>query len=438
MRRWMKLVEAASTASPAEAFEDAFWEAYDIYGMKNTSRVSLHQHGVDEVEISYIAANVRGQGIGNRLMRLLTDLADRYGVVLYASPASDADGENGLDTLALVDWYERWGFGRQPGVDAMRREPEQSVDEEEHSRDVDLWENVKPHGDDWDVSDLHFKITQNGLEEYHWYHTLTIEVFRNNELIGYAKFAFVPNTKIGTFWNIAVENGFRRKGVATAIFDYLEALGYTIKPSDIESDDMKSFWKSRKRRDDENALSLRETTELLEAGDADLYHFTTRWALKDILLNDRLGLDFGPSLTRDTNHIFVKGAVDCCLVIDARKLTQRYRLTPFFGDIRSFRDETSVRHGREAEERADHPISPIIPLIKEIVISPKIAEPAVTRLIETILKGRVPISVGTFEYGTSWFRTRVPLSKLYAQKTKNGHGRAVEWLKTVYGNLRGG
>jgi len=109
---------------PGEAFIDAFYTAFETSDLKSAGRVALHQHALDEVEISYIEAHETGKGTGTRLMKLLTSLADEHGVVLYASPASDADGEDDtMDTHALAEWYERWGFERQPAVDAMRREP---------------------------------------------------------------------------------------------------------------------------------------------------------------------------------------------------------------------------------------------------------------------------------------------------------------------------
>jgi len=126
MRRLMAILTESD--DPADAFEDAFWQQYEASPWKAVSRISLHKHEPDVVEISHIAVNQvqRGGGIGNRLLQFLTALADYHGVVLLAGPATDADGEEGLDTAGLADWYGRWGFEWDRGI--MRREPEGADD----------------------------------------------------------------------------------------------------------------------------------------------------------------------------------------------------------------------------------------------------------------------------------------------------------------------
>jgi GNAT superfamily N-acetyltransferase len=97
---------------PAEQMWDAFDDAYAESGLKEVSRVSLSQKGKRQLEIDVIDVNLpaRGQGVGNKILSMLTSLADQYKVGLTLSPAEDADGDLGLDYDGLIQWYEKWGF----------------------------------------------------------------------------------------------------------------------------------------------------------------------------------------------------------------------------------------------------------------------------------------------------------------------------------------
>jgi GNAT superfamily N-acetyltransferase len=118
-------VGAMTKLSRAERFWDAFDDAHAASPHSGVSHMKFHEQGPSELEIQHIQVDPsrRGQGIGNDLMRTATDLADEHGVTLHASPASDADGAAGLDTGALYDWYQRWGFDTPGGGDRLTRFP---------------------------------------------------------------------------------------------------------------------------------------------------------------------------------------------------------------------------------------------------------------------------------------------------------------------------
>jgi ribosomal protein S18 acetylase RimI-like enzyme len=121
----MGSVAPGAKIAPAEAMWDAFDAAHAASGLDKFSHMKLFQHGPRDLEISHIGVDPakRGQGIGNKLMEMLTQHADEHGVNLHASPASDADGSVGLDAEGLHDWYQRWGFDEAGGGDRLTRRP---------------------------------------------------------------------------------------------------------------------------------------------------------------------------------------------------------------------------------------------------------------------------------------------------------------------------
>jgi len=130
LRRWMRLIEADQPADSEEVISaDDFIEACDIALAKSKyaaiSHLNLFPMGDGEVEISHIGVEAahRQKGVGGRLMRFLTDLADYHDITLYASPATDADPDEGPGYDRLQDWYEGWGFVKLSGQDMMCREP---------------------------------------------------------------------------------------------------------------------------------------------------------------------------------------------------------------------------------------------------------------------------------------------------------------------------
>lgn len=115
----------APSEPPAWRFMDAFDAAHAKSGFGDVSHVRFFEHGPDQVEISHIQVDPskRGQGVGNKLMEMVTDQADKHGITLHASPASDADAATGLDYEGLRDWYQRWGFDEAGGGDRLTRRP---------------------------------------------------------------------------------------------------------------------------------------------------------------------------------------------------------------------------------------------------------------------------------------------------------------------------
>lgn len=73
-------------------------------------------------EIS-IPHDKQGQGIGHKVMKMLTDMADKFKVKLdlSASPISQAPGESKIPTAKLVKFYKEHGFSGPAG--RMHREP---------------------------------------------------------------------------------------------------------------------------------------------------------------------------------------------------------------------------------------------------------------------------------------------------------------------------
>lgn len=85
-----------------------------------TVGVSLAATALREVELCGIESHDRRRGRASKVLRELTELADRFGVTLHA--IADSEDEDGLTTEELTAWYARHGFVRaQDG--ALRRLP---------------------------------------------------------------------------------------------------------------------------------------------------------------------------------------------------------------------------------------------------------------------------------------------------------------------------
>lgn len=114
--------------SIAEDFEEEFDALFQASSYASISHVNINCFGEKDAEISHIGVDLdhRGKGIGNALMQMITSLADGRGVILYASPATDADEEEGPGYERLREWYESWDFEKISGRDLMKREPDNS------------------------------------------------------------------------------------------------------------------------------------------------------------------------------------------------------------------------------------------------------------------------------------------------------------------------
>jgi hypothetical protein len=130
MRALMKLVEAVTDDVPQQ-YVTAAKHALDAADLPVTVHLtpnpSRYHSDYPLVELSYIDVphELRGQGIGNKAMTLLTGLADRMGVALCLT-ITDYEDEEDEATLAGADldgWY--WKHGFEGNGHWMIREPKQ-------------------------------------------------------------------------------------------------------------------------------------------------------------------------------------------------------------------------------------------------------------------------------------------------------------------------
>lgn len=89
------------------------------------------------------------------------------------------------------------------------------------------------------------EITIKSLESFDdGLHCLEIFAEIGDELVGDGKY----DMDRGEFRGIEVPKPFRRLGVATAIYDYVENLGMNVKPSPYLQPDGVKFWDNRSRK----------------------------------------------------------------------------------------------------------------------------------------------------------------------------------------------
>lgn len=110
MRQFINLVETAQADD--HGFVDRALAAVDEAGVPDSVVLDLKDGDNGEVEINYIEVpeDLRGQGWGDKVMAVLTHLADHYNVTLFLT-AADED---------LEDWYWKHGF---EGGRHMTRKP---------------------------------------------------------------------------------------------------------------------------------------------------------------------------------------------------------------------------------------------------------------------------------------------------------------------------
>lgn len=96
----------------------------DVRVWEDTVTIDLH-HVDDAIYINKIESNERRSGNASRALRAICNLADRFHTPIELSAYSD-EGDNSLSDSALIAWYERNGFVRDPDpnpLDYMRRAP---------------------------------------------------------------------------------------------------------------------------------------------------------------------------------------------------------------------------------------------------------------------------------------------------------------------------
>ena len=78
----------------------------------------------DAVFVHDLVVSQPGQGIGGRLIRVLTRHADSLGVAIYLNPWASKNSDGGLDQEALEAWYKRHGWDWMDDINhVMVREP---------------------------------------------------------------------------------------------------------------------------------------------------------------------------------------------------------------------------------------------------------------------------------------------------------------------------
>ena len=125
MRKYINIMENIEETF-SEKVENELDSMMKRTGLDKFSHVNFFEMSPIDLEVTHIGVNAehRGKGFGNRLMDYLTNLADKYSVTLYLSPATDANPEEGLGYEDLRAWYESWNFERMSGRDLMKREPD--------------------------------------------------------------------------------------------------------------------------------------------------------------------------------------------------------------------------------------------------------------------------------------------------------------------------
>jgi hypothetical protein len=122
LKRWMTLCEANHWGKgPAAKFLNAFgaWERKHSAIMDKV-HLELEKHGEATVYIDMIMVldvADRNKGLGNTVMSVLTELADKYAITLTLVPTAQDE-----DTPNLPRWYR--GFGFDWSDNGMAREPQ--------------------------------------------------------------------------------------------------------------------------------------------------------------------------------------------------------------------------------------------------------------------------------------------------------------------------
>ncbi len=163
-------------------------------------------------------------------------------------------------------------------------------------------------------------------------------------------YAEVDGKVVGSGWftddhfcGVHVSEKYRRLGIATALYDYMDVLGYYVQPSpNGQEPDGEAFWAARKGEIDEG---------FLDGGRAPLYHFTNPESARYILELGKInvGAVNGVCTTRDKNFHFNKNPVR--IDLDGNKVRHNLKVEPFDYTNMKHSWSSGVERREEREER---------------------------------------------------------------------------------------
>lgn len=100
----------------------------------------------------------------------------------------------------------------------------------------------------FDLKDVVFGTKWKKLAGYPSEKILIIQATLHNKLIGNAEFLLNEKLKTLKALDVGVDQNYRRKGVATAMYNKAEALtGLTVMPGDDQTEEAENFWANRNR-----------------------------------------------------------------------------------------------------------------------------------------------------------------------------------------------
>lgn len=108
-------------------------------------------------------------------------------------------------------------------------------------------------GEKINLQDLEFRIR-------HKNDIIEIYAELDGVMVGYAKFNERADKTL-VAGKVTVDPDYRRQGIATAIYNYAEQQGYTVIPSETQTELGREFWKDRKNKQGVAEGSFDETTE---------------------------------------------------------------------------------------------------------------------------------------------------------------------------------
>ena len=77
----------------------------------------------------------------------------------------------------------------------------------------------------------------------------TVSITLGKECVGYGEFGQSKQNNILFVRGLEVKTEYRRKGIATALYDYVEkTTGKIIEPGDDQTKEAKIFWENRRKK----------------------------------------------------------------------------------------------------------------------------------------------------------------------------------------------